>query len=147
MNNSIKFRVWHKNRKKFYYLDDDYSLDLSNDGFYLIGPDHEGPGGIIGNKENCVLQQFTGLLDKNKNEIYEGDVVKFNPKHELVFIGKNNLQQYTHGIILWVNYGFNVCQKYLGRTSLEEFTTCDCHPCALEIIGNIFENPELLHKN
>lgn len=132
MNRRFKFRVWDLEKKEFTY---------SSSKQILIGLD-----GSIYDGNGCsydqyfILQQFTGLLDKNKKEIYEGDLVKFNSEHELGFLGAESLAKYTSGEIKWISEGFNVCQKYCGRTILEEFATCDCHPCALEIIGNIMEN-------
>ena len=76
--------------------------------------------------------QWTGLLDKNDDEIYEGDIVKFIPSGEygkVTTFGKSqNLG------IEWENSktAFFTPMFYLGCES------------ELEIIGNIYENPELL---
>jgi hypothetical protein len=71
------------------------------------------------------IMQYTGLKDKNGKEIYEGDIVK-NSSGEL-------------GEIKWINKisSFEVDMFILGRQCMQD---------NLEIIGNIYEDPELLTK-
>jgi uncharacterized phage protein (TIGR01671 family) len=73
------------------------------------------------NIENANLMQFTGLFDKHGREIYEGDVVDF---------GENNI-----GEILWCGDDWNIKFKgYILRLGIG----------GGEIIGNIYESPELI---
>ena len=77
----------------------------------------------LNQKENIVFSQFIGLYDKNGKEIYEGDIIKTE-----TFVGKVLFSASHHSYILrWVEYDGFIPQD-------ED----------LEIIGNVYENPELL---
>ena len=93
-------------------------------------------GGVTVTKVDCkTVGQFMGLMDKNKKKIYEGDVVKWINLYGEINIG-------------WIRYtkvlgGFSVV---LIKGSYHPFYTGMVKNFGwsdLEIIGNIFENPEL----
>jgi len=118
----LKFRVWDKERSEFFFPGElriqynqigwtaDHYLDIDCDRFV----------------DDYVIQQYTGLKDKNGKEIYEGDIVGGKG----TWIGK---KPYT-GIIHW-NHSYFAIGEY--KLFIMEDET-------LKVIGNIFENIELL---
>lgn len=94
---------------------------------------------------------YTGLKDKNGTEIYTGDIVQI---HQFLFDG-NEFEQETIGVIKWGEYGWilsNINSKTIndwmgynngdGEAYLIDFY--GLHEDGFEVIGNIYDNPELL---
>lgn len=84
-----------------------------------------------------TIGQYTGLKDKNGKKIFEGDILRFT-RGGNEYIGKVVYEQRICGLDLWCNkvvgaYG----EKATFRVNLTE-------PTKLEVIGNIYDNPELL---
>lgn len=146
MNRPIKFRTWDKNRQSFIG-----PVNLLGDQKYVILPENwpwehyceavnlSSSAKTINEafkeredyaRENWIIQQYTGLKDKNGKEIYEGDILKW---HE----GKNNLSE-----VIFQNGSFMVRGINWGAFwYLSDY--CDVYTC----FGNVFENPELLKTN
>ena len=81
--------------------------------------------------DDYILMQFTGLIDKNGKEVYEGDIVIHDSEKIVVSYGIQSVDAFEGaGFNLWSFYG-----EKLGGFRLQS---------EIEIIGNIFENPELL---
>ena len=82
-----------------------------------------------------TLGQYTGLRDKDGKEIYEGDIVKsISGKVGYVIF----LQQEMGYVVVWDN-----CDTRLGLRNRGEGYECDG---SIEVIGNIYDNPELINK-
>lgn len=120
MNRPIKFRAWDTKNKKWLKDED-----------FLVSPQYGGvfewffDGGTSRTALSDIeIMQFTGLLDKNGKEIYEGDiltgnyVVRYEGGCFVVQLSKSET-----GAVAWLLYRRE-----------------------LEVIGNIYENPELIQK-
>jgi uncharacterized phage protein (TIGR01671 family) len=126
----IKFRAWHKYQKTMLY---DLYLDFQ--GNIGIWNYEETEIKFIDRSDCLVLMQYTGVKDKNEVEIYEGDMVKVVfEKKEL--IGK--VEYDSHNTAFFVRGKAINC--ILGWHASGYISNC------IEVIGNIYENPELLEK-
>lgn len=115
----IKFRAWDKREKEMCY-NAQCTVDWE---FYIVDKD----------QKQYVLMQFTGLKDKNGKEIYEGDIVSGKGIYES--IRSNKFEVIYHG------NKCSACFIFADKNGL------GYHPYeikAQEIIGNIYENPDLI---
>jgi uncharacterized phage protein (TIGR01671 family) len=125
MNKIPNYRVWHKIEKRFVDL---RNIDFEQDS---IGYDCQGEANYydVAKFDEIVFQQFTGLKDSKCVDIYEGDIVSY----ELDGI------VYTQ-TVGWGNNGWEMIDTRLYSTPL--ITNLP----NFEVIGNIFENSELLNN-
>ena len=123
-----EFRAWTGEGKAMYYdvypFKDD-TLLLSYDGIAF----DEVPA------SDFILMQSTVLKDKNGKEIFEGDVVKY----------KSGCYTYTEEVAYNKNFaGFGVRDANADVILTFWLLAEDVDLSSLEVIGNIYENPELL---
>ncbi len=135
----IKFRVWDKKERKFrlpfeFAIDGDGVL-VSFEGDYWRN---------VTDKDRYEISFYTGLKDKNGKEIYEGDVIRLYRKN--AFGERGEIIGAVTYIADDLGYALTNCivrqpdgktEKW-DRTFLYKDETQD-----LEIIGNVYENPEL----
>ena len=140
---TIKFRLWDKKRTRYLFpypkCDGNQYKFGEGDGpipSFLIAAGNGKPVVYSGfghisyptyDEENYIVQQFTGLKDKNEKEIYEGDIVKFN--------------KYTYQII-WSEE--NAAFVSLNKTNMAGAFLNPLYILNFEVIGSIHQNPELI---
>lgn len=123
----IKFRVWDNISKKFLEHTEDIFINLKG----KIFEQDYGSGGYETEliEQMYELMQFTGLIDKNGKEIYEGDILK-RPDSEINYI-------------VVFNGGCFCIQD--SENKHHNLTLLGGVNIFLEIIGNTYKNPELLN--
>lgn len=136
MNNRvIKFRIWDKRNNKFWFS------GTIPDFINFICPFYSKMSGLeamIFDWDEFTFQQFTGLLDKNNKEIYEGDIISEHDKSR---------KKYENGEIIWSKEYLTYLSKKWNFNKTDfwsDFLYNLSGEKEFEIIGNIFENPELL---
>jgi len=130
----IKYRAWDKQKKKFLPLGEENGFDLNlsilstGQIFWFDPSNKENPYEDVTDK--FIIQLYVGLDDKNEKEIYDGDIIKHKNYKFLLKICWNNS-----------SCSFKLISKDGGESNLSNTLSK-----MLEIIGNIYENPELLEK-
>lgn len=109
----IKFRAWNKEKERMHKI---FDSETSTEWF------------LPNLSERFEVMQYTGLKDKNGQEVYEGDIL-YHPVQ-----GKRK-----------VYYPFAPHVAGYGLKNIENGMSSDlCNAQLYEIIGNIYENPDLL---
>lgn len=120
MNRPIKFRAWDERYSKILQWGEIIA------GFMTSRDPSVGTLPFVteffGNESPFILMQFTGLHDKNGQEIYEGDILSWGGPG-----GENKIIEFKDG-------AFGTKDEFLAGLYLE----------ASVIVGNIYEHPELI---
>ena len=120
----IKFRAWDGHGMRYWGF-----MEIGKCGYAFYGP----PSNTYGNPMTMTHMQFTGTKDKNGKEIYEGDILRYQglppePRETIV------------SVVTWRESppGF-----FVDRISGDGFASATVAP---EVIGNIYENGDLLEE-
>lgn len=118
--------------------DGNFAVGFYEDG-YIIGKVVDASDDYISPEfwvdvDKSTVGQYTGLHDKNGRKIYEGDVVKL---HQVVLSPDDTIGwvEYT------AQYGYSI---RFGKRRCRQSDWATDEGAKYEVIGNIFENPELL---
>jgi uncharacterized phage protein (TIGR01671 family) len=133
MNRELKFRIYDKKRKEWLH-DTEHAISLFGEAVLLGGITQRKDGSHVSLRDlnNLAAMQYVGLKDKNGKKIFEGDII----------VSRNTLGGETCGIptiIYWdknkKGWGLkNRIHETIWYFAIEDF----------EIIGNRWDNPELL---
>jgi len=125
----IKYRAWDKKNKKI--------REVTNinffDEFLYVDETPAGDGERL-KIADVELMQYTGLKDRNGVEIYEGDIIGWKRKQGASSFLRGNISKISYikdG--QYCGFGFDKNRPLTAKKAKE-----------LEVIGNIYENPELL---
>jgi uncharacterized phage protein (TIGR01671 family) len=133
MNREIKFRAWHTNLEKMFSPEemgeDQLTLMPNGQGFINVHGADTRRSELM---RAMIPLQYTGLKDKNGKEIYEGDVVKG------IWYGKT-IDKDIFGVV-------DFEEGMFGLTNKIDDEPYSINRLFVEVIGNIYENPELLSK-
>lgn len=132
----IKFRTWNGNEME-------YNVIAGRFGAFYVNPMTKGDGLAEDDTasltpfntkywDDTPLMQYTGLKDKNGKEIYEGDVVSMKCDWG------DWISEIVYGVEGFASFGY----KGLGENYM--LTIGDISATSTTVIGNIYENPELL---
>jgi len=125
----IKFRAWDKKEKRMFdvlgisWYDGEIFESYADAGVEWYSKE------IKHNISDCILMQYTGLKDKNGKEIYEGDIATMIDEFRKISM---------LGVVCWdkKNCAFVLSESYASHLLNE----------TIEVIGNIYENPNLLEE-
>lgn len=144
MNRTIKFRAKRIDNNKWTYggliqADDYCIIDQGNELYVERDYNFRGDthffqlSGVMCDEK--TIGQFTGLLDKNGKEIYEGDIVRVYAKYGIFNI-----------VVKWSNdsIAFMACYVDGEQSPFSWFTNLLVYE--LEVIGNVFDNPDLIKE-
>lgn len=125
----IKFRGWNKTKSCF---EKDFSIN--NNGILTLPHNTK-------TKNTIIVLQYTNLKDKNGVEIYEGDIVEYSSEVYNQSIQDKGVVYFEKGAFCYKN---NKNESWLLDECMYDEQQTSVLNSKLKVIGNIYENPELM---
>ena len=132
MEREIKFRAWLKEDKK---MENVKTMDFTDKTIRCLKKNEFINAYLLRRVsfDDVELLQYTGLKDKNGKEIYEGDILFFRDEN----------MKY---VVVWQDAAFIIKSIEIRKYSEKMYWIDDVEICC-EIVGNIYENKNLLEEN
>lgn len=132
MKDRFRYRVFDNDDRKMH---DVIFLNYENNSVEWYNDNNKKRAAFI---EKVPTLQCTGLKDKNGREICDGDILKFKLLEDFAAFGTNEKYVEIIAPVIYEYGGFFIEQSensiFLGQLPMSE----------IEVVGNIYENPELL---
>lgn len=144
MNRTILFKAKRKDNGEWvegYLMDENYINVPFND--YDACGRFDDPIEI----DPETICQYTGLTDKNGRKIWENDILRYSHEYEgSRFLKEGEDVKYRVGAVFWSEWrgSWAVCGQGKKKCTNNDVFKYNRNPNRTEIIGNIFDNPELL---
>ena len=134
MSREIKYRAWLKEEKKMVIVE---TIDFSEKSIQYLEKNEIIDAYLLRTTflEDIELMQYTGIKDKNGKEIYEGDILKYKFPYD------RRLKHVSLVKFIETEASFGLKDIYGNEIPLYRITANNY----FEVIGNIYENPELLN--
>ena len=146
----IKYRIFYKPEQ---VIKEVHAIDIHNKFVYWFDEGNREKQychySLDGKYGDSILMQYTGLKDKNGNEIYEGDILRTPAKndyektnfyaHEIFYHDNDSCDRHVGFQMNRLHFYGAICGARNYETRLMPKVTNQ-----MEIIGNIYENPDLL---
>lgn len=132
----IKFRAWLKEDKK---MENVKTMDFTDKTIRCLKKNEFINAYLLRRVsfDDVELMQYTGLKDKNNKEIYEGDIIKYKFPYDI------RLKHISPVKFLETEASFGIKDRYENEIPLYAISANNY----FEVIGNIYENKNLLEEN
>ena len=132
----IKFRAWLKEEKKMVNVE---TIDFTDKSIQYLEKNEFINAYLLRRVsfDDVELMQYTGVKDKNGKEIYEGDIIKYKFPYD------TRLKHISPVKFLETEASFGIKDRYGNEIPLYTISANNY----FEVIGNIYENKNLLEEN